>query len=764
MGNKSTEIMASSTIFKNFNQPIETKSLLLITKDIVEGKYKDLISPIRMAIGMGKDGRVDNLKKSLPAFTPSGIFEGGRKMEYLKMYSGFVHLDFDKLYPDELEKATEIINNIPFTFACFTSPSGNGLKVFVEINTGLEHHKTAYHQVQDYYEKAIGIEADPKCKDITRLCFVSDDPNGYRNINNQKFIVNIEQINKQEIKPKSTPTKTIQNDISTTSDIFQQCIQFTENKATYIEGNRNNYIYQLACNCNRRGIVFDDALHLISNTYDLKDSELKASVKSAYTNNSNQFAEFQNYNQNKPIATSRNVLQQQLPQEPTEDYLKNTPTFDKDIFENLPDILKEGTRAFSDVRERDVFFTGALTILSGCLPNVEGVYAQETVYPNLFSFIIAPAASGKGALKFAKVLADPYQERVLEESNKEKQIYDAELAEYKTAQRNRKKNDETVTEEPIKPPFKVVFIPANTSYAAILKHIQQNDAKGIICETEADSMGAVFKQDWGGYSDMLRKSFHGETISVSRKTDNEYIIIKDPKLSVALSGTPGQVANIISSAEDGLFSRFLFYTFKVEQKWRDVSPYGNTINLNDHFKALSNVVLQLIDFLQSQKTVINLSPEQWQTINITGDQWLREVTIFTSEEASSVVKRLGLILYRFTMIFTALRKFENGDMTEEVFCTDEDFEMALHIANVYLQHSLLMYHNLPKKEETGVFKGKSNKKKFFEALPKNFKREQAIQLGVQYKLKSRSVDELLKSLLNTLLTQPSFGYYEKVSV
>ena len=744
MENKSASIMASSTIFKNFNQPIETKSLLLITKDIVDGKYKDLISPIRMAIGMGKDNRVDRLKKSLPAFTPSGIFEGGRKMEYFKMYSGFVHLDFDKLYPDELEKAKEIINNIPYTFACFTSPSGNGLKVFIEINTGVEHHKQAYQQVQDYYEKAIGIKADPKCKDITRLCFVSDDPNGYRNINNKKFIVNIEQQPQQQIKPKSTTIKTINNDYSNTSDIFQQCIQFTENKESYYKGNRNNYIYQLACNCNRRGIIYDDALHLISNTYDLKESELKASVKSAYQNNSNQFAEYQNYNQNKSIATSSNVLQQQEKEQPTEDYLKSTPTF-------------------ADERERDVFFTGALSILSGCLPNVEGVYAQETVYPNLFSFIIAPAASGKGALKFAKVLADPYQERMLEESNKDRQIYDAELAEYKTALRNRKKGDETVMEEPDKPPFKVVFIPANTSYAAILKHIQQNDGKGIICETEADSMGAVFKQDWGGYSDMLRKAFHHETISVSRKTDNEYIIIKDTKLSVALSGTPGQVANIISSAEDGLFSRFLFYTFKVEQKWKDVSPYGNTINLNDHFKTLSNKVLQLIDFLQAQKTVFKLTKEQWQTINTTGEQWLRDVTIFTGEEASSVVKRLGLILFRIAMIFTALRKFENGDLSTEVECTDEDFEMALNIANVYLQHSLLMYHNLPKKEETGIFKGKSNKKKFFEALPQNFKRDEAVQLGIQYKLKSRTVDGLLKSLLNTLLTQPSFGHYQKVN-
>ncbi len=758
MENKSINNTASSTIFKNFNQPIETKSLLLITKDIVEGKYKDLISPIRMAIGMGKEDRADTFKKSLPAFTPSGVFEGGRKMEYLKMYSGFVHLDFDKLNPDELEEATKIINNIPYTFACFTSPSGNGLKVFIEINTGVEHHKTAYQQVQQYYEKEIGIDADPKCKDITRLCFVSDDPNGYRNSNNQKFIVKIEQQPKEIIQPKS-----IQNDTTNSTDIFQQCIQFTDNKASYYKGNRNNYIYQLACNCNRRGIVFDDALHLISNTYDLKDSELKASVKSAYSNNSNQFAEYQNYNQTQSIATSSN-LQQQENQEPTEDYLKNTPTFDSGIFDNLPEILKEGARAFLDERERDVFFTGALTILSGCLPNVEGVYAQETVFPNLFSFIIAPAASGKGALKFAKVLADPYQDRMLENSNKEKSIYDAELAEYKTALRNRKKNDETVIEEPDKPPFKVVYIPANTSYAAILKHIQQNDAKGIICETEADSMGAVFKQDWGGYSDMLRKAFHHETISVSRKTDNEYIIIKDTKLSVALSGTPGQVANIISSAEDGLFSRFLFYTFKVEQKWRDVSPYGNTINLNDHFKELSNIVLQLIDFLQSQKTIIHLSREQWDTVNYTGQQWLNEVTIFTGEEASSVVKRLMLILYRITMIFTALRKFENGDMTEEVVCTNEDFEMALHIANVYLQHSLLMYQNLPKKEETGVFKGRSNKKKFFEALPKNFKREEAITLGIQFKMKSRSVDDLLKSLLNTMLSQPSYGHYQKTSI
>ncbi|WP_040280859.1 DUF3987 domain-containing protein [Psychroserpens damuponensis] len=751
-----TSKMASSTIYKNFNQPIENKALLLIVKDVIEGKYKEPIEAIRMAIGMGKPERADQFKKELVAFTPSATFEGGRKMEYFKQYSGFVHLDFDKLEPDELQEAKQKIQSIPYTFACFTSPSGNGLKVFIEINTDAEHHKTAYAQVQAYYEKEVGIEADPKCKDITRLCFVSYDPDGYKNIQNEKFKVKTETVLQPltASTPKTVVTQNpIPNENANNSETFTEVITFTENKESYADGNRNNFIYQLACNCNRRGIVYDDALHLILNTYDLNQEEIKASVKSAYDNNAMQFA---SYPSHKQIAQPNEIVSD-------EDYLKNTPTFDEQLFDNLPEVLRKGTMAFTDPRERDVFFTGALSILSGCLPNVSGVYAQQTVFPNLFSFIIAPAASGKGALKFAKVLADPYQESILEQSNQDKSIYDAELAQYKAEQRNRKKDDTETAEEPVKPPFKVVFIPANTSSAAILSHIKQNEGKGIICETEADSMGAVFKQDWGGYSDMLRKAFHHETISISRKTDNEYIIIKDTKLSVALSGTPGQVSNIISSAEDGLFSRFIFYTFKVEQVWKDVSPFGNTLNLNDHFEVLSQNVLEMINFLETNHTQIHLTQEQWQTVNYTGQQWLTEVTTFTAEEAGSVVKRLGLVLYRITMIFTALRKFDNGDCSENVTCTDEDFEMALMIANVYLQHGLLMYNNLPKKEEAGVFKGASNKKQFFEALPQNFKREEAIIIGKKYQLKDRSIDALLKSLVGSHLSQPSYGHYQKIA-
>ncbi|GAK89003.1 hypothetical protein JCM19297_3527 [Nonlabens ulvanivorans] len=271
-----------------------------------------------MAIGMGKPERADQFKKELVAFTPSATFEGGRKMEYFKKYSGFVHLDFDKLEPDELQEAKQKIQSIPYTFACFTSPSGNGLKVFIEVDTTMEQHKSAYAQVQAFYEKEVGIEADPKCKDITRLCFVSYDPDGYKNIQNEKFKIKTETV-LQPITPSTPKTVVTQNlnsnENSNSSEIFTECITFTENKESYAEGNRNNFIYQLACNCNRRGIVYDDTLHLILNTYDLNQDEIKASVKSAYDNNAMQFASYQSYRQ---TAQPNEIVRD-------EDYLKTHP-------------------------------------------------------------------------------------------------------------------------------------------------------------------------------------------------------------------------------------------------------------------------------------------------------------------------------------------------------------------------------------------------------------------------------------------------------
>lgn len=443
------------------------------------------------------------------------------------------------------------------------------------------------------------------------------------------------------------------------------------------------------------------------------------------------------------------------------DYLKSTPFIPSAVYERLPVLLRKGAEAITDKREKDVFLTGSFSILSGCLPEVRGVYSQQTVYPNLFSFIVAPAASGKGALKFAKELATKYHDSTLHESREAAKIYKS--ADYAYKARMRSKTDQDSYEEPPqKPPYKIVFIPANTSYAKLLLHLQDNEGEGIICETEADTMGNVLKHDWGNYSDMLRKVFHHDRVSSSKKTNDEFIEVENPRLSIALSGTPNQVTGLISSSEDGLFSRFLFYAFKADIVWRDVSPIKNAINLTEHFNTLSEEVFQMVEFLKCSPTEVMLTEDQWNNLNAFGSSHLLEITLFNGDETASIIKRLGLILYRLCMLFSALRKFENGDDSALVTCTDDDYKTAESLVEIYLQHNLLMYHNLPKQENISNFHAGDRKEAFLKALPEVFRRSEAIEIGKQFSFSPRTIDNLLKNYLNSQVSQIRFGVYTKV--
>lgn len=740
--------MTTITTYKNFNIPIQDVSLSSIISNIKSGTYHDSINAIRMAKGMGKPERADQLKKELLAFTPSATFKDGRKKELLTAYSGCVHLDFDKLTPEELQQAFDLAVKIPFTYACFTSPSGDGIKIFIKVNTNQEVHEQAYKQVQAYYEKEIGIEADPKCKDITRLCFVSNDPNAFLNESASTF-----EIALQEQAPLSEPLfEQAQNSVNT---IFDECVSFTNNILTYNNGNRNNYLYQLACNCNRRGIPHPEAEKLItSNFYHENQTEIRKSIESAYQNNATEFGKFTN------LAGSQ---KKEISNDTTEDYLKTTPTIPVEAINLMPDLFREGARAFEDnPRKRDVFITSALCIISGCLPEVQGIYDQERVFPHLFSFIIAPAASGKGVLKNAKRLGDKIHNRFREESKAERKDYENELIQYK-AQLSKRKKDDPIPEKPEEPKRKMLFFPADTSQAMMLQMLNDNNSRGIICETEADTMSGTNKQDWGNYSPIMRGAFQHEKISAARKTNNEIIEVECPQLAITLSGTPAQVPKLIASAEDGLFSRFIFYAFKADIVWRDPSPRPGGIVYNDHFEALSKYVLEMYDFFENSPTNIYLTPDQWNMLNNAFHDKLMTVVIFTSVDAASIVYRLGLILFRICMIFTSLRKFENGDCSKDITCTDEDFQAALMLSDVYLQHSLLMFNNLEEQKEAKEYKMPNNKKKLLDQLPQEFQRKEAVALGVSLGLSERLVDDFLNNSVPMLLEKPKTGHYRKVN-
>ncbi len=715
------------SLFHGFNRVVGQLPISQIIEGIRGSDYEEQVVQIRSALNQGQEEHAQELKKRLPAFTPSGQFSGGRRLEFLTQYNALIVLDLDNLGVD-LGRCQQCIIQEPYTRACFMSPSGQGLKILVAFNGMQSDHQQAFTQIADYYESLLAIKVDRSGKDITRLCFMSHDPGVYYEPDSKVFDLQKDSNNMEKEYTRR----------------FDNCVGFTNKKQNYISGNRNNFIYLLASNCNRAGIPQAVALEKIKVDYDLPLQEIQKTVASAYKHHQSEF----------------NTLGIDHP--PTEILEQMPSCLPTSIFSQLPDLLREASLSFEDHRERDVFLTGALTVLSAAIPKINGTYDRKTSYPNLFSFIVAPAASGKGALSFSKELGMAYHRNLVKASKAEQKQFlrDWQRYELSVSQYKRGKISD-LPEAPEEQAFRLFYIPANSSSAMLIRHLQQNGGKGMLFESEADTLGNVLKQDWGGYSDLLRKAFHHEPIAYSRKLNKEFVEIDAPRLSVAISGTPGQVIRLIPSVEDGLFSRFLFYVFEVDPVWRDVSPRQWTGGIKALYDKLAKEVESMISFLESHPTRFELSSQQWDTLNAFFSEQLQRVEERYGREALSIIKRLGVICFRLAMILTACRKYEDRNTTERLVCLDQEFEVAKKLVEVYMEHALYLYERLPQQESGALSKVSTSKESFYQALPERFRRKEAIGVGKDLRLSAATVDRFLKQLLGTLLEQPEYGVYKK---
>nr|WP_314836683.1 VapE domain-containing protein [uncultured Flavobacterium sp.] len=281
------------TIFKNFNEVVEHKTISTILEEIKTGKYKPGIVYLRKSLAENKTEAYNKAKKSLPAFTPSGKFVGGRKLEFLAEYSNCIILDIDKLSAADLQNAKHLANQSEFTFASFISPSGNGLKILVKINSDKANHKEAFLLVQAHYESILKLEIDKSGKDLTRLCFYSYDENLYYNENAKIF-----SVTEQEKEPKANierEFKRTEPKIVINSDaIYNHCVNFTEKKVQFVNGSRNVFVHQLACNLNRKGVLLQEALGYILTDFGYDEKEVTQAVNSAY-GNSHEFGKNEKY-------------------------------------------------------------------------------------------------------------------------------------------------------------------------------------------------------------------------------------------------------------------------------------------------------------------------------------------------------------------------------------------------------------------------------------------------------------------------------------
>ncbi len=177
--------MEKISIFQHFNKVVTDIELNKVLDIIKSEKIKPQVLELRAILKKGDEKEYKKRKKQLPAFTPSGRFEGGRKQEYLINYNKTIILDIDDLKSgvNEVKKKATECN---YTYSCFISPGGHGLKILIKTDNSLLKHRECFLEIQAYYENLLNIKIDPSGKDVTRLCFFSYDPDIY--INNESKI------------------------------------------------------------------------------------------------------------------------------------------------------------------------------------------------------------------------------------------------------------------------------------------------------------------------------------------------------------------------------------------------------------------------------------------------------------------------------------------------------------------------------------------------------------------------------------------------
>ncbi|MBF8151454.1 DUF3987 domain-containing protein [Winogradskyella sp. F6397] len=423
-----------------------------------------------------------------------------------------------------------------------------------------------------------------------------------------------------------------------------------------------------------------------------------------------------------------------IPEQKEEKQQESMPTIPEKVYNSLPQFLQQVVNPASSQEEKDILLLGALTAFSACFPKLFGIYDQRKVYGNLYLFVTAPASAGKGRLNQIKNLVDPVHKLKREQAKVLKQQFQTETATY-----NMNKGKDENLEKPSKPPERMLFIPANNSVTGVYQLISDNEGRGLIFETEGDTLAQAFKSDYGNYSDGFRKAFHHETISYYRRTDREYVDIEKPCLSTVLSGTPKQVATLIPNAENGLFSRFMFYYMNIKPTWKNVFQNNNNISLDDYYNQLGNEFLGLYKTLKNNPEIeVQLTKSQQEQFNIFFESLQTKYINLQPEEYIATIRRLGLIAFRIMMLFTVFRIMEDGDVNATKECEDVDFENALTIISILVKHSSKVFNDLPIEQKTT--KRLNRKERFLEHLPKQFNRQDYLDLASKQSIPHKTAE------------------------
>lgn len=149
---------------------------------IKAGKYQDIVLTAR---ALKKEPlRYKELKNQMPCITGSAVMNQGSKVESnILELNGLIVIDIDE---DVNLSLLNKINEDKYTFVSHRSFGGDGLCVFVKINSN--KFLESFNEIGQYYWDTFNIMIDQSCKNKNRLRFLSYDPYIFYNEKAVKFI------------------------------------------------------------------------------------------------------------------------------------------------------------------------------------------------------------------------------------------------------------------------------------------------------------------------------------------------------------------------------------------------------------------------------------------------------------------------------------------------------------------------------------------------------------------------------------------------
>lgn len=734
-------------------------SLESIMRGICEGKWKEPVERIRALRAKGDKAEADKVKRKLCAFTTSVICKGGHALSNVTDYTSLVALDFDDVPAEVLEEKIRLGKECVHTMALFKTCSDVGFRLVVCTDGGQEDHLVAYRGIAQLYEKLLDLKCDEHCKDVNRMSFVSYDPQGYYNEDAELF---------------SVPSQT--------SDLAQLLDSYLPNNPIEL-GGRNAGVFKFALVAKSHGFTQWETAALLIARFSAPDftvHEIDATVASAFKENrvlNTPVHSFQKQGESAQNGALSALVPLMSPSAPVfyplkednavdyEDLTATAPKLPDSIFSSLPRRLRRAIEHCKNPKQKDVMLISAIVVLSACLPKVKGRYGEYTFSPQLFFFLLAEAASGKGEMTFAGKLFEAIDERFktiyVEDMKRYNRLHDKWLHDKEASYKEKREFD---VPEPEQPKEVELSIPANISKSMIHHHLDQNgEVGGIMFDTEANTLNTANKMECGNFVSDLCKMFHHEPIASSFRILGKMLCVKNPKMALALSGTPDQLGKLIPNKRSGLFSRILFLTIPGDALWYDQTPDYERISTQGFFEHESLEVLNDYDFLDMHPTDVRLSPIQWKKLNQQYSAMLKDVVLEEDITLQSIVKRHGIMTLRIAMVLTALRKAGDKSYQSTIYCSDVDYTTAMEITKCCMEHSFLLSTTLPD-DATGMLplRKPQRMQEMLDLLPDTFTLKEALEAGASLGIDKRTIYKYLAKAIGVTIERIETGRYRKL--